>query len=210
MAVPAGYNTGRPSLGSPGVAVNTAPLAFTLATGLVAFGLFTAWFQFRGMAALRARTHVPSDELGYLRGRHRRRLVTGSLLALIGLLIAGAYLSGLELSIDRLTEEPPPAAADPPPEPGQKREMTPEQKTLVRVWGAYWATVVGLVFVVLGFAFADTMATRRYALQQYKVIREEHEAKLRRDLAVHKAQQAARRNGRGGGGSGDDGRGPGD
>ncbi len=184
--------------------MNTAPLAFTLATGLVVFGLFTAWFQFRGMAALRARTHVPSDELGYLRGRHRRRLVTGCLLVLIGLLIAGAYLSGLEVSIDRLTENPP-GAADPPADPERKREMTPEQKTLVKVWGAYWTAVIGLVFVVLGFAFADAMATRRYALQQYKIIREDHEAKLRRDLAVHKAQKAARRSGRGGGGSGDDG-----
>lgn len=181
--------------------MNTAPLAFTLATGLAAFGLLTAWFQFRGMAVLRGRTHVPSDELAYLRGRHRRRLVTGCLLVLIGLLIAGAYLSGLEPGIDRLIA--PAAPADPPADPEQKRELTPEQKTLVKVWGAYWTAVVGLVFVVLGFAFADAMATRRYAVQQYKIIREDHEAKLRRDLAMHKAQQVARRNGRGGGSTDD-------
>lgn len=184
--------------------MNTAPLAFTLATGLVVFGLFTAWFQFRGMAALRARSHVPSDEHAYLRGRHRRRLVTGCLLVLIGLLIAGAYLSGLELRIDRLTEKPPDAApVDPPADPNTPRQMTPEQKTLVKVWGAYWTAVIVLVFVLLGFALADTLATRRYALQQYKVIREDHEAKLRRDLAMHKAQQAARRAGRGGGSADD-------
>lgn len=181
--------------------MDAAPiLAFTLATGLVVFGLLTAWFQFRGMAALRARTHVPSDELAYLRGRHRRRLVTAVLLTLTGVLIAGAYLSGLELSIDRLITAPP---ADPSADPDQQREMTPEQKALVRVWGGYWMAVVGLVFVVLGFAFADMMATRRYALQQYKIIREDHEAKLRRDLAMHKAQQASRRNGRGGGSTDD-------
>jgi hypothetical protein len=171
--------------------VNTAPLAYTLAAGLMAFGLLTGWFQLRGMAALKARSHVPSDELAYLRGRHRRRLITGGLIAVIGGLIAGAYLSGLEPGIDALLA--PPEPTDPPADPDQKRELTPEQKGLVKVWGGYWTGVVILVLVVLGFAFADAMATRRYAVQQYRLIREDHEAKLRRDLAVHKAQRDARR-----------------
>lgn len=172
--------------------MNTAPLAYTLAAGLMAFGLLTGWFQLRGMAALKARTHVPSDELAYLRGRYRRRLITGGLIAVIGGLIAGAYLSGLEPGIDALLATP--EATDPPADPEQKRELTPEQKGLVKVWGGYWTGVVVLVLVVLGFAFADAMATRRYAVQQYRLIREDHEAKLRRDLAVHKAQHDARRN----------------
>lgn len=184
----------------------TTVVAFTLATGLVAFGLVTVWFQFRGIAALRARTHVPSDELAYLRGRHRRRLITGGLISLIGGLIAGAYLFGLEPGIDALIAQPEQT------DPEQKREMTPEQKRLVKVWSGYWTGVIALVFVVLGFAFADAMATRRYAVQQYRLIREDHENRLRRDLAVHKAQHDARRTGRGGGGSepDDEGRPPGD
>lgn len=175
----------------------TAVVAFTLAAGLMAFGLFTAWFQIRGIAALRARSHVPSDELAYLRGRHRRRLVTGGLIALIGGLIGGAYLFGLEPGIDALIAQP--EHADPPADPEQKRELTPDQKRLVKVWSGYWTGVILLVFVVLGFAFADAMATRRYAVQQYRLIREDHENRLRRDLAVHKAQRDARRTGRGGG-----------
>lgn len=177
----------------------TIAVAFTLATGLMVFGLATVWFQFRGIAALRARTHVPSDELAYLRGRHRRRLITGGLIALIGGLIAGAYLFGLEPGIDALIAQP--EQTDPPVDPEQKREMTPEQKRLVKVWSGYWTGVIALVFVVLGFAFADAMATRRYAIQQYRLIREDHENRLRRDLAVHKAQHDARRTGRGGGGN---------
>lgn len=176
--------------------MNTAPVAYTLAVGLLAFGFVTGWFQLRGMAALRRRSHVPSDELAYLRGRHRRRLVTGGLIAVIGGLIGGAYLSGLEPGIDAMI-----AAAEADPDPDA--EMTPEQKQLVKVWSGYWTGVIGLVLVVFGFALADTLATRRYAVAQYKIIREDHEAKLRRDLAVYKAQRDARRNACGGGGSGD-------
>lgn len=172
----------------------TTAVAYTLATGLVVFGLLTGWFQLRGQAALRARSHVPSDELAYLRGRYRRRLVTGGLIGVIGGLIAGAFLSGLEPQIDALITSAEADNADPRP------EMTPEQKTLVKVWGGYWAGVIVLVLVVFGFAFADAVATRRYALQQYRIIREDHEAKLRRDLAVYKAQKDARRGGRGGNG----------
>lgn len=171
----------------------TTAVAYTLAAGLVAFGLLSGWYQFRGRAALHDRTHVPSDELAYLRGRYRRRLVTGVLLAVIGGLIAGAFLSGLEPQVDAPIASAEANDADPPP------ELTPEQKSLVKVWGGYWSVVVVLVLVVFGFAFADAMSTRRYALQQYRIIREDHEAKLRRDLAVYKAQQDSRRNGRGSG-----------
>jgi hypothetical protein len=181
--------------------VNTAPVAFTLAAGLMAFGLLTGYFQLRGMTALHARTHVPSDELAYLRGRHRRRLITGGLIAVIGGLIGGAFLFGLEGGIDALVATP--EGAD----PDAKRELTPEQKVQVKVWVGYWTGVVVLVFAVLAFAFADALATRRYAAQQYKIIRDDHEAKLRRDLAVHKAQHDARRAATRGGGpaSADDG-----
>ena len=118
----------------------TTAVAYTLAAGLVVFGLLTAWFQLRGQAALRARTHVPSDELAYLRGRYRRRLLTGVLLVVIGLLIAGAFLSGLEPQIDALIASG--EAADPETKP----ELTPEQKTLLKVWGGYWTVVAVLVW----------------------------------------------------------------
>ncbi|MCU0705937.1 MAG: hypothetical protein MUF18_18375 [Fimbriiglobus sp.] len=165
-----------------------ALLAFTLAAGLTAFGLFTAALQLRGMATLRARTHVPSDELAYLRGRHRRRLVIGGLMGVLGGLLAGVYLSGLEPRIDALITRPDTVEA------GEKRELAPDERQLVKVWAGYWTVVVAVVLVVLGLAFSDAWATRRYAMQQYKIIREEHEAKLRRDLAVHKAQHDARKN----------------
>ena len=111
---------------------STATVAFVLAAGLLLFGGVTCWFQLRGWKALHARTHVPSDELAYLRGRYRRRAITGGLLAVVGGLIGGAYLSGLEPKVDALTAKDP-DAADPPDAQKPPREMTPEEKTLVHV-----------------------------------------------------------------------------
>ena len=176
----------------------TAVMAFVLAAGLILLSGITGWFQFRGMRQLRSRPHVPSDEFTYFRGRYRRRLTVGGLLVVIGALISGAYLSGLEPNIDALTQPAPNTQPPDPERPPVKREMTPDEKQLVRVWGAYWSVVVVLVFLVMGLAFADALATRRYALQQYQLIREDHQAKLRRDLAVYRAQKEANRGGRGG------------
>ena len=162
-----------------------ALFAFTFAIGLMLFGCAAVWFQIRARRKFVARTHVPSDEQAYFRGRYRRRLISAAQIAVIGALIGGAYLSGLEPSIDKLTEK----SADPPQEPGAVKELSPEQKQLVRTWGTYWMVVSVLVFVVLGFGFADAMATRRFWLSQLEVLKDDHETKLRRDLAVYMAQR---------------------
>jgi hypothetical protein len=171
--------------------VNTTSIvAVVLSLALVLFGVTTGAIQYQGLRRLAARSHVPSDEYAYLCGKYRRRLITGVVLAIIGGLIGGAFLSGLEPRVDALTaKEPANPDAD---EPQPKREMTPEQKQLVRMWVGYWSVVLVLVFVLLGLAFADAIATRRYAMQQYQVLREEHQTKLRRDLAVYRAQKGAR------------------
>ncbi len=166
-----------------------------LAAVLVLLGGVTGWFQLRGLRALRARTHVPSDEYGYLRTRHRRRLLTGVLLVVAGGMIAGAYLAGMEAKVDELGEKKPTGEPDAP-----KPQLSDDQKALLRFWGGYWIVVIILVFVILALALTDAVATRRYAMGQYHIIREDHEAKLRRDLAVYKQQkQAGVRGGRLGG-----------
>lgn len=175
--------------------MNPAHSGLALAGLLVLLGTVTGLFQLRGLRLLHARQHVPSDEYGYLRARHRRRLLTGVLLAVVGGMIGGAYLAGMEERVDELGEKKPVADPDAP-----KPQLTDDQKALLRFWGGYWIVVVILVFVILGLALADALATRRYAMGQYHIIREDHEAKLRRDLAVYRQQkQAGARGGRLGG-----------
>lgn len=159
-------------------------MALALAVGLVLLGGTTAFFQIRGLRRLAARHHVPSDEYAYLRARFRRRLLTAMLLIGIAALLAGAYLSGMESRADQLGEPRPV-----PAEGAEKPKMTEEQKQFFRTWAIYWIVVIGLVFVILILALLDAVATRRYWLAQYRAMQEEHNTRLRRDLAVYRQQK---------------------
>ena len=166
-----------------------------LAGGLLLFGLVTALYQLRGLRRLNNTAILPSDDRTYFRSRYRRRGLTGLLIVLIGGMIGGAYLSGMEQRVEALK---------PAEEVAPKLEG--ENQKFVQFWGAFWIVVVALVFTVVGLAFTDALATRRYAMLQYRTIREDHEVKLRRDLAVYVAQkQAGQRDGRMGNRAKDDG-----
>lgn len=168
-------------------------IALLLAGPLTLLGLVSGWQQVRGLKVLAGRTLVPSDEYAYLRGRHRRRLLVGVLLVLIGGMIGGAFLSGLEAHADALAEKQP-TDAD-----GEKKPITPEQRQFLRWYGAFWMGVVVLTVAVIGLAFADGLATRRYWLTIYREMREEHNSQLRRDLAVYRQQKEQHRGGTGDG-----------
>ena len=81
-----------------------ATTALLLAGGLILFGLTTSWFQIRGRRRLKARLLVPSDEAAYFGKRYRRRLINGVLISTIGVMIGGAWLTGLEKRADDLGE----------------------------------------------------------------------------------------------------------
>ena len=169
---------------------SAAQLGLILSAGLVAFGLVTFVFQYRGLARLRATKIFPSDERTYYRRRYLRRIITGFLIATIGGMIAGAYLSGMEGRADALGEGGGQVA------PEDKKPMDEGDKRFVRFWGGYWIAVVVQVFLVMVLALVDVLATRRFALQQYQTIREDHETKLRRDLALYVQQKQVSRGGR--------------
>lgn len=165
-------------------------IALVLAIGILGLAVGTGTVQVRGLRHLAARKLVPSDERAYLRNRHRRRLLTAGVMAAIGLLIGGAYLSGMERAADALAvgEGADPAA----PRPG----MTDEQKHFIRVYSLYWAGVSSLVLILVGLALTDALSTRRYWLGVYRALRQDHQALLRRDLAVYKQHVNETRNGR--------------
>ena len=167
-------------------------IALALALVLMGLGLVTGAAQVLGLRRLAARKLVPSDEATYLRSRHRRRLLTASILFLVGAIIGAAYLSGMETNVDNLKSNAEQAEAAVEP---MIPEMTEEQKGLVRLWSVTWAIVISLVFVLVGLAFADAVATRRYWLGIYRELRDEHQAKLRRDLAVYRTQKEQNRPG---------------
>lgn len=160
-----------------------------LAGGLILFGLVAALAQMRGFRRLNATAILPSDDRSYFRKRYLRRFLTGCILVVIGGMIGGAYLSGMEQRVEALKPDPNAQVEVP--------KLDPENKHFVQFWGGFWIAVVALVFAVVGLAFTDALATRRYAMLQYRTIREDHEVKLRRDLAVYVAgKQAGNRSGR--------------
>ena len=179
--------------------------ALTLAGTLTLLGAGTAVVQVRGLRRLAARARVPSDERAFYRGRYRRRLVVAAVLLAAGGMIGGAYLSGMEARAAAIGEGRRRAEADPDALPNVSRPVPDQDRQFVRLWGLYWIAVVGLVFALVGLALNDAWASRRYWYAQYRRLREEHQTKLRRDLAVYKSQKSDRRGRLGGrlGGSDD-------
>jgi hypothetical protein len=163
--------------------------ALFVAVPLAGLGLASAAFQVRGMRRLAARTHVPSDEFAYLRNRHRRRLLASAMMVVIAGLIAGAYLSGMENRADALGEHDPNAPRD---EAG-KRVIQPDERLFVRAWGTYWVLAIVLVFAWIGIAVLDARASLRYWMGVYQQMKEDHQTKLRRDLAVFQQQKHQQR-----------------
>lgn len=151
--------------------------ALALSGTLLLIGGASAYYQWKGRRELRERKHVPSDEYAYLCGRYRRRFLAAGLMIVAGCMIAGAYLSGMETVADNITL---PVDAD-----GVKKPIPESDRNFVRLWGVYWIGVIVLAFVLIGIALTDAWASRRYWHGVYKVMREEHQTKLRRDLAVY-------------------------
>jgi hypothetical protein len=161
-------------------------IAILISIPMIGGGAFSAWQQTRGLRALYARKLVPSDEYAYLRGKYRRRFVVGILLVIIGVMLGGAFVSGMEAIADRM------AAKQPTDGEGKRPEMTSEQKYFLKWYGGYWSLVIVLVFGMLFLALADGLATRRYWLAVYRQLRDEHNTQMRRDIAVLKAQHDQR------------------
>jgi hypothetical protein len=171
-----------------------AVVALCLSVPLFGLGLASAAWQLRGLRRLAARAHVPSDERNYLRRRHRLRLANGVILTVIGAMIAGAYVSGMEARADqgRAAFAPPPQDRAPGAPDGAVPPPTPEERQFFRFWSSYWIAVLVLAFVLILCAIADAIETRRYGLTVYRELRDEHRARLARDLAVFKQQKTDR------------------
>jgi hypothetical protein len=162
-------------------------VAFALAGPLVVLGAVSGYNQVQGLRVLAARKHVPADEYSYLRNRYRRRLLVAGILVLVGGLIAGAYLSGFEREADRIVEARKVANA-------AGGDVSDDDKFVLQLWGGYWVVVISLVFVLLALAVVDAWSTRRYWFKVLREMRDDHNTKLRRDLAVLRQQKESRSN----------------
>ena len=151
-----------------------------LAAALVLVGALTALRQRRALRALAAEPFVADVDRRYRRGQAVRRMGTSGLLVVIGGMIAGYYLSGMDARMDAIPERNrdggPDARADP-------------DKQFAKLVGFYWIGVMGLVFVAVCLAVFDFWATRTYWMARYRELKADHDTKLQRDLAVFRQQK---------------------
>jgi hypothetical protein len=161
-----------------------AGVGVLLALVLMALGVGTALRQRRTLQRLRAERFLPSDERDYLRGQVRRRVVVGVALFAIGGMIAAYYASGMDARMDAIGDRRKGLVAE--ADPGRPADADPADKRFARLVGFYWIGVLGLVFAIACCAVLDFWATRRYWMAQFRLLKADHETKLRRDLAVYR------------------------
>ena len=160
-------------------------VGLTLAAVLVLVGALTALRQKRALRVLADEPFVADADRRYRRGQALRRSATSLLLVVIGGMIAGYYLSGMDARMDAIPERNKvgaPADGDPDP------QADPD-KQFAKLVGFYWIGIMGLVFAAVCLAVFDFWATRTYWMARYRELKADHDTKLQRDLAVFRQQK---------------------
>lgn len=151
-----------------------------IAALLVVLGSGAASRQLRTLRRVQYEPFMPEVDQRYYRGQGRRRLAASGLLVVIGLMITFYYVSGMDARMDELGETRENRAEVPPSE---------DDKNFARMVAVYWIGVILLLGVVVGIAVVDFWATRVYWMARYREIKNDHDTKLQRDLAVYRQQK---------------------
>ena len=159
-------------------------MALIFAGVLLLVAVFSIYWQLQNWQGLR-RPNIPSDERRYRRNQVIMRITNGVLLLGLAGMIAGAFFSGMEQRADELGNK-----IRDRKEGEERPPIAPEDKEFLQDYWVYWASVLGLLFVVVTLAIIDLWATRRYAWAQMRRMQGEHRAILERDLAVYRQQKA--------------------
>jgi ABC-type Fe3+ transport system permease subunit len=159
-------------------------MALILAAILFLIAVFSLYWQIENLRGLR-KPNIPSNDRRYRRNQAVLRLINGSLLLILAAMISGTFLSGIEqraAALGSRHDEKPREGEEPAP-------ITEEDKAFLNMYSIYWASVMGLLFIVVSVAIVDLWSTRRYAWAQLRRMRDEHRALLERDLAVYRQQK---------------------
>jgi hypothetical protein len=165
---------------------------------LVIISLVFLWRQVQTLRWLRTQTELPPEDRRYYLYRSIRRIAGCVLLLVLAVMLAGLHTLGILDRLDQLVAQGEAArakAADVGEQP--KIELNQEERDFVRFCYNYVGTMALVIFVLLGVALADTMATRRYGMRQRKKLREDRQAMLARQLPLLRQEREGNGNGHG-------------
>jgi len=142
------------------------------------------WQQIRSLRWLGADPEISDEDRRYFRRQAYRRLIGCGLLVIIGLLIGGYYVSGLDDWATKLAERAAAKEATPQAEGDQAR----------RLFAIYLIVVLMLLLALVIVAALDYWAIRGYGLRHLKQINTDRKAMLQEELAKLR-QSRGQRNG---------------
>jgi hypothetical protein len=144
---------------------------------LAGLGVVFGARQVQNLRQLRGDDTSPPEDRRHFRSQARRRLASaGLLLILAGLLVVSFFVEGpAQLLADQ---------AQAARERGEAVVLSEADKPFVRFYAGYWIIFLLVLLAVVGLAFWDLIAIRRYGRRQF--------AKLQADRRAMIARQAAR------------------
>jgi hypothetical protein len=158
-------------------------LAYAIVIVVVLMAL-AVFFGIRQIRVLRSLPRLPSlapADRAYQKGQAWRRLANSVLMAILAVLLAGTYWLGQERRAAELGRQRDAARAS-----GAEAAPATDELQFVRQYSAFWAFVALLLLVMVGLAFYDLWAIRRFARKQLRQIQadrremiEQHVAELR-------------------------------
>jgi len=155
---------------------------------LIIISLVYLWRQVQTLRWLRTQSQLPPEDRRYYLYRSIRRIGGCLLLLALAAMLIGLHSLNILDRLDQLV-----AQGEQAREAGI--QLNEEQKEFVRFCYNYVATMALIIFVLLGVALVDTMATRRYGMRQRKKLREDRQAMLARQLPLLRQEREDRGNG---------------
>ena len=157
-----------------------------LVLALLALSGYFGWRQVLILRKLRRDPPLPADEARYEKRKAVGRLVSSALILVMALLFV-TVLVLYEGPVQEMAEERAAFTADNAP------PFTDQQKMLLWLWVGTWIALLLVLLAVMVLVGLDVMATRRYALTQFRKLQADRRAMIERQASRLRQQ----RNGQG-------------
>jgi hypothetical protein len=158
--------------------------AYVLAALLLVVSCYISVQQFRSLRKLRSQTYLADEDRSYFRYQSWIRLTGCILMVILGAMVAGGYALGLNEQANELGK-----AAQEQKAQGEEPTMTPEQRRIGQLFGAYWIAVLVLLMVIVLLAALDMWAIRRYGRRQLQQLEADYRAGVEKDVALLRSRR---------------------